>query len=302
MNGVAVFEQEANNYYANTIAFSPLLGGVNAATGQILDDDNGHVYGGVVNDRGYRLRCAQYDEMRIVSMKVKLMPQTNASATTQINPAAILSVCDRSAGTGELQMDEASMTDIDTDVPSPREIEESAGVILTQWNNNRIAPVVRSVYARDLSEKEYCDCSIDYGNTESVSPLQTLAMAYVPNFSPAIYYTIKSTFTAASKRTYAFVYSVEYNVIFRNPKSDLQTFVVKENPTYVNPDSSKYTRVKSDDPYVPDKYLNSDGKELVSSWYARYKARCALRNAKKVSVEVVDESKAMEVEDDPGTA
>lgn len=308
VNGVVVFTQAANVYYSNVRAFSCLMGGVNEETGQILDNDNGGIYGAVVNDRGFRLRCAQYDEFRIVSMRVKLMPQYGSGAgTSVINPSAILSICDRCASQDELAVDEATMTDVDHDVPSPREIEESAGVILTQWNNNRASAIVRTVYARDLTEKEYSDCSIDYDKSVSVSPLQAMTLTFVPNFCPCIYFTIKSPTTTDYSRNLTFSYSVEYNVIFRNPKSDLQTFVIKENPSYVNPDSSsKYMVVKSSDPHIPDRILNADGKEFLSSWYARYKKRAALAT---VGIEPVpdkeEEAKVdepMTVEDDPGTS
>lgn len=321
VNGIVIFTQPANEYYANTQVFSPLVGGINPRTGQINDSTNGGIYGGLVNDRGYRLRCAQYDEMRIVSMKVKLVPQwnTGASGSPLIYPNAVLSIFDRCATREELAVDEASMTDIDHDVPSPREIEESAGVVVSQWNNNRISPIVRTVYARDVTEKQYSDCSIDYITTEGESPLATLAMEYEPNFCPAIYYTIKATNTQGTVKYLTFSYSVEYNVIFRNPKSDLQTFVVKENPEYVNPDeSSKYTVVKSTDPHLPDKVLDSTGKEKNSSWYARYKARAALKSvgmspvttddppvaaaAAAADVGVSDTKTDMEMEDDPGTS
>lgn len=314
VNGVIDFVQPANAYYANTLVFSPLVGGVNPATGQINDTTNGGIYGGLVNDRGYRLRCAQYDEARIVSMRVRLMPQYNTgqSGAAIIQPNAILSIFDRCATREELAVDEASMTDIDHDVPSPREIEESAGVVLTQWNNNRITPIVRTVYARDITEKQYSDCSVDYVDTEDVSPLSTLAMGYEPNFCPAIYYTIKSSSTGQVAKHFTFSYSVEYNVIFRNPKSDLQTFVVKENPEYVNPDaSSKYTVVKSSDPHLPDQILDSTGKEKNSSWYARYKARAALKRIGMTPVVVEDvaasavsdaKTEETEMEDDPGTS
>ena len=311
VNGVVQFTQGANVYYSNVRAFTPLLGGVNETTGQILDNDNGGIYGAIVNDRGFRLRCAQYDECRIVSMRVRLMPQynTGSASINVINPSAILSICDRCAGQDELTMDEATMTDVDHDVPSPREIEESAGVILTQWNNNRATAIMRTVYARDLTEKEYCDCTIDYDKSVGVTPLQTMSLQYVPNFCPAIYFTIKSPTTTEYARYLTFSYSVEYNVIFRNPKSDLQTFVIKENPSYVNPESSsKYMIVKSSDPHIPDRILNTDGKEFLSSWYSRYKKRAKLAS---ISIEPVpdteEEAKAaastpMSVEDDPGTA
>lgn len=308
VNGIITFNQPANEYYGMTKVFSPCFGGVDSKTGQVRDSSNGGIYGGLVNDRGFRLRCAQYDEYRIVSMRVKLMPQNTpgSNAATVIQPSAILSICDRCAVREELQvLDDDLMTDIDGDTPSPREIEESAGVIITQWNNNRINSIMRTVFARTLTEKEYCDATITYTDTDGVSPTETLAQENIPQFAPAIYFCIKSTSTSEDERTFKFSYTVEYNVIFRNPKSDLQTFIIKENPKYKNGDEdddnrarrvSKYTTIKSTNPLIPDTIIDSSGKETNMSWFKRYLARVAIKQLEHSIPSITDTDRSKTTE------
>ena len=314
------FKRAPGEYYSDVIAFYPCVGGVNPTTGIISDSSFGNIYGGLVNDRSFRLRCAQYDEFRIVSMKVKLNIFNSEDGTM-----TLCSISDRQASRDEVEMDDSVMTDIDSDVPSFREVCESQGSIKTIINKNRITPIVRSVYARDLREKtNYEDCTIEYNPTEGESPLSAITFQVYPDFTPAIYFAIKFSNTLSdSETTFTFGYTVEYNCIFRNPKSDLQTFIIKEDPSYTNGDTrtredqSKkgITYIPSDDPYIPDIQMKN-GKETNISWLNRYIARVALKNAKKVNRKTIEmksseppeaakpaaEEKSMEVEDDPGTA
>jgi len=315
VNGFCTFYQAANTYYADTMIFSPLIGGVDATTGQ-LNETLG-VHGAVVNDRGFRMRTCQYDELRIVSMKIKMTPQGSGSAENTILPNQILSICDRRADNDELKVQESSMTDVGSDTPSPREIEESAGVIITQWNGNRISPITRSVYARDILEKTYTDSTLSYDEAEGAHPVRNLSIEALPNFCPAIYFTIKTTTASTQTRKLSFTYSVEYNIVFRNPKSDLQTFIIYENPEYVIPDSrsrSKFTVVKSTNPLIPDQILKSDGTETRTSKWKRYLATVELKKAEtkailpNLTTLIVEEEqpgtkeKPMEIDDDFGTA
>lgn len=321
VNGFVTFYQPKNTYYASTVIFSPLIGGVSPSTGQL--DENLGVHGAIVNDRGFRMRTCQYDEMRIVSMKIKLTTQGGGAPSTTIAPNQILSICDRRADDNELKPSEASMTDIGSDTPSPREIEESAGVIITQWNANRIGPITRTVYARDLIEKSYTDCTLSYDEEAGAAPTSHLSIEALPNFCPAVYFTIKTTTSATQQRMLSFTYSVEYNIIFRNPKSDLQTFIIKENPEYNNPAgrNSRFTIVKSANPLIPDQVLNSDGTETRTSKWKRYLAQLKLKKAETRAimpdastllatvaddddddVEEGTKEKPMEIEDDFGTA
>lgn len=334
VTGNASFLKTANQNYSDVIAFHPYLGGVDQTTGIIRDSDNANIYGGVVNDRNFRLRCASWDEYRLVSMKIKLSisPPSDMTGTW-----TLCSITDRQANRDELEMDEAVMTDVGSDTPSFREVCESPGSIKTIINTNRINNIVRTVYARDMTEKiSYEDATVGYNTIDGQSPLRTLTMMDWTPFSPATYFCIKFSTTDSQNKTFTFAYTVEYNVIFRNPKSDLQTFIIKEDPNYTNPEESSgnmsdpnrrltpgTTIIKSTDPYIPDMTLKN-GQETNVSWYNRLKARFALKNATRYRTEEAtktststlesllsaaeeeekkqEETKPMDIEDDPGTA
>lgn len=313
-----------------------MLGGVIPANGIIDDSGNGGVYGALVNDRTFRLKCAQYDEYRIVSMKVKINT-TNTTGGTM----TLCSIADRQAQREEVAVDDSQMADenIDSDTPSFREVCESQGTIKTIINQNRISPITRTIYARDMKEKiSFSDATVEYGETVGQSPLRVLTMEDYPQFCPAMYFCIKFSEANDSESTpFTFAYTVEYNCIFRNPKSDLTTFIAKEDPSYVTPTRSSSMRsitstvIPSSEPYIPDAIFKN-GKETNNSWYARYRARAALRKA-KISVssesiyltppttktetaeeedtamtdsttktETETKSEPMVVEDDPGTS
>lgn len=318
ITGSSNFLQKGKNFYTDVIAFWPSAGGVDPATGIPNDLTNANIYGGLVNDRSFRLRCAQWDEFRIISMKVKL--NVNPSAT---DTYTVCSVYDRSASKEEVELDEDKMTDINSDAPSFREVCESQGSVKTIINKNRTYPITRAVYARDINEKStYSDCTIEYNDTAEQSPLKSLTFDTFPYFNPAIYFCIKCNRTGEDDNTIDFTYTCEYNVVFRNPKSDLQTFIAKEQDTYVNPagraattDSTRYSTIPSEDPYMPDLKLK-DGKQTNINWLNRLKARYALKKTQMVKEPRVIEflvtpeeekeekrtTDEMEIEDDPGTA
>lgn len=283
--GSVEFNRAATEYHSDVCCFYPCVGKVDPTTGIIQDQDLGSVYGGLVNDRSFRLNCAQYDEFRIVSMKVKIN-----MANTEDGTMTLCSISDRQADRDEVEMDNTAMTDVDSDVPTFREVCESQGAIKTIINKNRITPVIRTVYARDMKEKiDFTDCSIEYSKTAGASPLNALTFENFPEFSPAIYFCIQFSKASQTNSTFTFGYTVEYNVIFRNPKSDLQTFIIKEDPTYRNPANPNpdtntrkgITTIASSDPYIPDMVLKN-GKETNGSWLQRYLARVALGKAKKI--------------------
>lgn len=272
---------QPNANYTDPVCFWPCAGGVNSTTGVIRDADNGRIYGGIVNDRSYRLKCANYDEVRLVSMRLKLQPTFPANRTTLI----ACTICDRDALRNEVQMDDSVMSDDTHDVPTAREIAESPGSIQTVFNSNKISPIYRTVYARDMVEKiSYTDATIQYNATAGENPLATITTSTELAFSPAIYLTVKSPDAITTGDNMTWTYSVEYNVIFRNPKSDISTFINMENPSKENPEpdpdddqrsalTRKYTVVKSSDPYIPDMLLGLDGRETLNSWFRRYQAR-----------------------------
>lgn len=291
--------------YSDPVVFWPCAGGVNPSTGVVTDAVNGKIHGGIVNDRSYRLKCANYDEVRLVSMKLKLQPTFPAGKTTLI----ACTICDRDALRDEVDMDEADMTDDTHDVPSAREIAESPGSIQTVFNSNKISPIYRTVYARDMLEKiTYTDASIQYNETADQSPLKTITTAEEFQFNPAIYLTVKSPEALTTGATNTWTYSVEYNVVFRNPKSDISTFINMENPTKTNRNSRSLTKgtvIKSTDPYIPDMIIGTNGKETLNSWYCRYKARYLHRipaKAEPTSLFMTVPSVKSEPDDDPAAA
>lgn len=278
VNGVATVKFEENAQYCNCFCFYPSSGGVSPTTGIITDGTNGNVYGGIVNNREFRSKCCSYDEWKLVSMKVKLQPVLPDSGTQY----TVYSISDRCSSSEETNMDDSSMDDIEHDVPSTREIAESSGSLATTINTNRISPIIRYISSKDLIEKStYSDCTISYTEQAGVSPLAALSFHDDPAFNPAIYFAVKSNKISTSEVTLSWIYTVEYNCIFRNPKSDLQTFIAKENPTAVNRSvSSRYTEIPSDDPYLPNRIIDSSGKELKSSIYLRQKIAYTLRKSK----------------------
>lgn len=327
VNGVATVKFQANTPYCNCFCFYPSMGGVDETTGIIDDANNGNVYGGIVNNREFRSKCCSYDEWRLVSMRVKLQPVLPDTGTQY----TVYSISDRGADKTEVNMDDSTMDDTDHDVPSTREIAESSGSIATTINSNRITPIIRYTTCRDLIEKSsYSDCSISYTETALLHPLSTLSFNTLPVFNPAIYFAVKSNKISVSEVTLSWIYTVEYNCIFRNPKSDLQTFIAKENPTAINRSvSTKFTEVPSENPYLPSKILNSSGQEINSSYFLRLKTEYALKKSKLTKTVLTSETKKtletipvettkteteetmtettpteshMDVEDDPGTS
>ena len=295
VTGNCQFTRGANNYYSNVVAFYPNIGGIDPASGIVMDADMGDVHGGLVNDRSFRLKCAQFDEYRIVSMKIKMNISNDDDGTM-----TLCSITDRQADREEVQMDDSAMTDTSSDVPSFREVCESQGSIKTIINKNRITPIIRTIYARDMREKtDYTDCTIEYNGTPNQSPTEAITMQNFPVFSPATYFCIQFSTATTTPKTFTFGYTVEYNIIFRNPKSDIQTFIIQENPSRVNPEPPQptpgrdddnnrallakgITVVKSGDPYIPDMIMRG-GRETNISWLNRYKARVALRGSKKIT-------------------
>lgn len=327
VNGVAGVKFEANTQYCNCFCFYPSSGGVDPNTGIIEDADNGNIYGGIVNNREFRSKCSSYDEWRLVSMRVKLQPVLPDAGTQY----TVYSISDRDADKNEVKMDDSAMDDTDHDVPSTREIAESSGSIATTINSNRITPIIRYITCRDLIEKSsYCDCSISYTEQTGYHPLSTLSFNTLPVFNPAIYFAVKANKISTAEVALSWIYTVEYNCIFRNPKSDLQTFIAKENPTAINRSVSlRYTEIPTDDPYLPSKILNSSGQEINSSFFLRQKIQYALNKSKLTKTASTSETKKtiatipiettkteseetmeettptethMDVEDDPGTS
>lgn len=221
---------------SNVIMFHPYMGGVDPTTGTVRDAYI-NVHGGAVNDRQFRLKCAQYDEVRLDSMKVYINPVV--SGTSAATPAmTIASIWDRKAGPAELGIDIAGS--VIGRVPSAKEVFNNEGSIKTVTNMNSTRGISRSCYATNMQEKTYFwDSTIAKNSTQDESPLLSLALdAWEKKdggFSPALYLVSQLNMTSVFGTVYTCSYRVEYNFTFRNPKSELDDFITLEDPTYTNP-------------------------------------------------------------------
>ena len=150
VNGYVTYTLGANSYRTDVQMFMPFKG--NQDTNGINIETTA-CHGGAVCDRTFRLLCAQYDQVRLVSMKIKLTPSALSGAVT---PMKLLSVCDRNC----YDMESESISSEDP-IMTAKEIEDNPGVIVTEFNGNRVSPIMRYCTARDLQERTgYIDSSI----------------------------------------------------------------------------------------------------------------------------------------------
>lgn len=223
---------------SNVIVFHPYIGGVSPATGT-TEDATLPIHGGAVNDRSFRLKCSQYDEVRLDSMKVYINPiVSNSSVST---PAMTIStIWDRKASPKECGVIAESVVFTDGRVPTAQEVSSNEGAIKSITNMNSTRGITRSIYARNMQEKSFFwDSTIHYNTVEAESPLSTMYLdAWEKkdgSFCPALYVCSELNQTTVFGDQYTCSYRVEYNFTFRNPKSEMQDFIILENPTYVNP-------------------------------------------------------------------
>ena len=145
VNGCAAFTLEPNSNLSDVRCFHPFCGGI-ASTG-IINDVGNLAYGGAVNDRGFRMKCASYDEVKLDSMKVTLTP---AQVLVNNNiTLTMMTIWDRKANPKEVGYIGAG-TDwmANGSVPTPLDILNNEGVIKTQVTGNNIYGMRRYCAAR----------------------------------------------------------------------------------------------------------------------------------------------------------
>ena len=222
---------------SNVIRFCPYAGGVEPDTGVVLDAIN-PTHGGAVNDRSFRLKCAQFDEVRLDSMKVYINPIVTNSATS--SPAmTIATFWDRKASPSEVGIDADEGWEVIGRVPTPQEVFSNEGSIKTVTNMNSVRGIVRSCYATNIQEKStYWDSTLAYNDALGESPLTSITLdAWTKKdgcFCPALYVVSQLNQTSVFGASFQCSYRVEYNFTFRNPKSEMNSFITVEDPTYVN--------------------------------------------------------------------
>lgn len=222
VNGYVTYTLAANQYRTDVQMFMPFKG--NQDTNGI-NIETTTCHGGAVCDRTFRLLCAQYDQVRLVSMKIKLTP---SALSTNVSPMKLLSVCDRNCYDSESE----SIGD-DDPIMTAKEIEDNPGVIVTEFNGNRVTPIMRYCTAKDLQERTtYIDSTITYNTSDPSNPFSAMFNADWKDgkaeFAPCFFTCLKSPVTSQQQVTLVYGYTVEYNFIFRNPKNNLDTFVATE--------------------------------------------------------------------------
>ena len=222
VNGYVTYTLAPNEYRTDVQMFVPYKGSQDTNGINIETTD---YHGGAVCDRTFRLLCAQYDQVRLVSMKVKLTPSALSGSVT---PMKLLSVCDRKCTDWETEE-----SDEQDPIMTAKEIEDNPGVIVTEFNGNRVSPIMRYCTAKDLQERTtYIDSSITYSSTDPTNPFSKMYVTDWYNgdaeFSPCFFTCLKSPVTSQQQVTLVYGYTVEYNFIFRNPKNNLDTFVATE--------------------------------------------------------------------------
>lgn len=307
VNGVCTSLLAANQQMTRVKVFHPYNGGITSAG--IADDEHNLTLGGAINDRGYRMKSACYDEVKLDSMKVTLTP---AQLLTNNNLSFTLcSMWDRKASPKECGYTGNADWMANGSMPTPTEIYNNEGTIKSIMTGNQIYGYKRYCRASSIIEKGgYHDSSILYNSTVGESPLkymyQNAWMRSALPFSPALFLTIYSPAAITTDTTIALSYKVEYTFTFRNPKSDMDFFLLVESPGYVNP---------VDDIVDPNRALlaqRATPKALNDEFRAIYEVKNASRLSPaeaKASLESLfakpkqeDTEEEMEVEDDPGTA
>lgn len=216
--------------------FHPYSGGL--TTQGIQNDQANLTLGGAINDRGYRMKCASYDEVKLDSMKVTLSP---AQLLTNNNISfTICTMWDRKASPKECGYLGLQDWMANGAMPTATEIFNNEGTIKSILTGNQIYGYKRYCRASSIIEKGgYHDSSILYNSEPEQSPLLFMYQdAWYRGplaFSPGLFMTIYSPATLVADTTIALTYKVEYTFTFRNPKSDMDWFLTVEAPGYLNP-------------------------------------------------------------------
>ena len=238
IQGYINFEYGATNPpLSNVIVFHPFVGGVFTDTGTV-DDSSLLVHGGAINDRSFRLKCSQYDEVKLNTMKVSINPVVSASSST--TPQMILStIWDRKASVKEVGLNTTIPSAITGRMPKPEEVTSNEGAVKTTINMNSTRGISRMCFANNTQEKSfYWDSTVHYNETAEESPLKRMildAWEKKEGFAPALYVVSELNQTTVFGSTFTCGYKVEYNFTFRNPKSELDDFIKLENLDYTNP-------------------------------------------------------------------
>lgn len=242
VNGSFQFVVPTGSFYSDVHMFCPFAGaltmsGSGSSASYILNEGTG-VHGGILNDRGFRLMCHQYDECRLTRVAIKMSCGVSAS-TSFTNSIKVHSIVDRNFTYKELQA-QASTAMTDQEKIDFKSIVDNPGDVVFTWNNNSYRTMNRYCSPTDLKEKEaWVDSSVEYTGNAGLSPLTQMYNHgwYNGNceFAPTFMYCIQQAAAPSAYQSVPVTYSIEYCFAFRNPRSGLDRFIVLEATGYTNP-------------------------------------------------------------------
>lgn len=306
VNGVVGIAIPADQNLSAVKAFHPYMGGLDGRG--VPDDEHNLVMGGALNDRGYRMKAACYDEVKLDSMKVTLSPSSlSQNGNTTVT---ICTMWDRKASPKECGYPNASAWMANGSMPTAIEIYNNEGTIKSMMTGNQIYGYKRYCKASSIIEKGgYHDSSILYNSTATESPLKYMYQdAWMKGplaFCPGLFMTVYTPVKFQVDVTATFSYKVEYTFTFRNPKSDLDFFLLVESPGYVNVaaddiagDANREIVAKRSTP----KELNDSFRMVYELNGAKKMSPAEAKSKMETLFAKSEKEDEMEVEDDPGTA
>lgn len=242
VNGYLTFDFDANSPLSNVQTIIPYHGAFttsgSGANMKYTQNESNFYHGGALHDRNYRLMCAQYDEVKLISMTVKMLPTQTVPTGWSLKLGSII---DRNYSFNELVGDtDGTMTDAEP--MTSNAIMSNPGVVVQSFNANKINTMNRYCYVKDLKEKsDFVDATIRYHQAANLSPLSVMNQFSwydnKTNFSPCFFYALQANMAPTASSSLTFSYTVDYNFVFRNPKNGLDRFLKIEQVGYVNPSS-----------------------------------------------------------------
>jgi len=253
VTGYVTFSFTTGSFISNVQMFGPYVGGYtmtgSGSSAQYTQTDNAAVaHGGVMNDKSFRLMCAQYDECRLIRSSVKLMP---ASSIPNNMAVKVFSIIDRNF-THQEYLDQFSSAMTDQEKIDAHTIMNNQGVVVQTFNGNRISSLNRYCVPTDAKEKQsWMDATVTYSPTPDISPLTYMFNEdWIKNkstFAPWFQYCLQTSQAAAADTTIVFGYTCEYSFAFRNPRSGIDRFIFIETKGYVNPNPNRLREPEKSD-------------------------------------------------------
>lgn len=240
VNGYTNYTFKKDESYSNVNMFSTFYGRIDKSNDEPYSD---YLHGAVTTNKSFRLKCAQYDQCRLISMVLKITP---SSDPTSVIPVNFLSVVDRNASLVEV----AGWPDNREDyIMSAREIMENPGVIISNITGKAYKSVNRYCIASNVKEKtKYIDTTLNYNAIANTNIIDIRNQDWLDkncSFAPCFFTCMHRTF-GSDAATYRYSYSVEFIFEFRNPKNNLEDFLAKELTFFPNTVTSSVIRFYED--------------------------------------------------------